>query len=116
MKLLLDENLSPRLVSSLADLFPGSLHLDNCGLRGSSDDQLWEYARRHEFAIVTKDSDFEGISSLRGSPPKVVHLGLGNCSTTEIIELIRSSSRVIKVFLLNEETAYLLIGRAGRRR
>jgi predicted nuclease of predicted toxin-antitoxin system len=45
MKLLLDENLSPRLLSTIAGLFPDSSHIEDCGLRGASDGQIWEYAR-----------------------------------------------------------------------
>ena len=37
MKLLLDENLSPRLVALLADEYPESAHLRDRGLRGADD-------------------------------------------------------------------------------
>jgi len=45
MKLLFDENLSPKLSGLLATLFPGSFHVRECGLLGRSDDAVWEYAR-----------------------------------------------------------------------
>ena len=80
MKLLFDQNLSPKLVRRLADLFPGSSHVQAVGLDCASDDQVWEHARRNGFAIVTKDGDFNNLSVMRGSPPKVVWLQLGNCS------------------------------------
>ncbi len=47
MKLLFDENLSPRLVSALADLFPESAHVDRLGLGGEPDPVIWDFAKRH---------------------------------------------------------------------
>ncbi len=44
MKLLFDQNLSPKLVNRLADLFPGSIHVLSVGLDCADDDRIWEYA------------------------------------------------------------------------
>ena len=57
MKLLFDQNLSPKLVNWLADLYPGSSHVLSLGLDRASDEAIWEYARDHGYAIVTKDAD-----------------------------------------------------------
>ena len=81
MKLLLDENLSGRLVESLADLYPGSEQVLLLGLGGAEDGAVWEHAGLHGFIIVSKDSDFRDRSILVGAPPKVIWLRLGNCST-----------------------------------
>ena len=54
MKLLFDQNLSPKLVNRLADLLPGSSHVQSVGLDCANDDVVWEYARQNEFAIVSK--------------------------------------------------------------
>lgn len=40
MKLLFDQNLSPKLVKRLADVFPSSSHVQSLGLDGASDDQV----------------------------------------------------------------------------
>jgi predicted nuclease of predicted toxin-antitoxin system len=98
MKLLLDENLAPRLAKSLSDLYPGSRHVDDCGLKRCQDLEVWDYARANGFVITSKDSDFEQRSLLRGHPPKVVWIRLGNCSTREIEELLRKYSLVIHTF------------------
>ena len=37
MKLLLDENLSDRIISRIVDLFPGSTHIKAVGLREADD-------------------------------------------------------------------------------
>jgi len=47
LKLLVDENLPPRLASDLADLFPESVHVSAVGLGGTSDSVIWEYAKAH---------------------------------------------------------------------
>ena len=63
MKLLFDHNLSPRLVSRFADLYPDSNHLFNLNLDTAEDSFVWEYAD-NDFTIVTKDSDFYELSLL----------------------------------------------------
>jgi predicted nuclease of predicted toxin-antitoxin system len=90
MSLLFDQNLSPKLVSRLDDLFPGSQHVQEVGLDRGSDDQVWEYARLHGLMIVTKDEDFNDLSVVRGSPPRVVWLQVGNCTTAQVEALFRA--------------------------
>jgi predicted nuclease of predicted toxin-antitoxin system len=56
LKLLLDANLSYKLVARLSDLFPGSLHVSHTELEKGNDRQVWEFALEHGFVIVSKDS------------------------------------------------------------
>ena len=79
MRLLFDQNLSPRLLALLADLYGGSTHVRNEGLEAADDDTAWEYAALHGFAIVSKDADFHQRSFLLGAPPKVIWIQRGNC-------------------------------------
>ena len=58
MKLLFDENLSPRLASVLANKYPDSAHVSDVGLLGATDRQIWSYARGNHYIIVSKDTDF----------------------------------------------------------
>ena len=111
MKLLLDENLSPRLVESLADLYPGSEHVDNVGLGATGDGAVWNYAKDHGFAIVTKDSDFADRSVMQGAPPKVVWIRLGNCSTNDVERLLRSQYEAVRGFPEQHSETCLLLGR-----
>ena len=80
MKLLLDQNLSPRLFTVVGDLYPGSTHVREVGLQ-AADDTVWRYAAEHGFAIVSRDADFHERSFLLGHPPKVIWIRRGNCST-----------------------------------
>ncbi|MFN3407537.1 MAG: DUF5615 family PIN-like protein [Limisphaerales bacterium] len=98
MKLLFDENLPPRLSVVLADLYPGSQHVREAGLQRAEDERIWEWAARHEFTLVSKDSDFVERALVRGCPPKVVRLRVGNCPTETIVELLRTHSVTLHAF------------------
>lgn len=111
MKLLLDENLSPRLVESLSDLYPGSQHVHSLHLGGADDSAVWAYAKAHQFAIVSKDSDFAERSVLENAPPKIIWIRLGNCSTAEIEKLLRSAHETVRTFLEKSEETCLILGR-----
>lgn len=91
MKRLFDENLSPRLVKRLDRAFPGSVHVDLVGLHGQADQALWDYAGHHGFTLVSKDNDFRQLSFLRGAPPKVIWLSVGNAGTATIAKLLEDS-------------------------
>jgi predicted nuclease of predicted toxin-antitoxin system len=109
MKLLFDQNLSPRLCDRLADLFPGSAHVDSLGL-GTADDRIvWDYARKNEYTVVTKDSDFSEIIVLLGFPPKVIWIHRGNCSTRVIEQILRDNYGAIRQLEANEETGILTL-------
>ncbi len=107
MKLLFDQNLSHRLARSLHDLFPGSLHVRDVGLRAADDPVVWDYARQHGFIIVPKDADFRQRSFVFGAPPKVVGVRLGNCSTVDVERLLRHHAQVIEAFGRDAELAFL---------
>ena len=58
MKLLFDENLSPKLVALLEKEYAGSAHVRDLGLLGAPDERIWDHAREHGFVIVSKDDNF----------------------------------------------------------
>lgn len=109
MKLLFDENLSPRLVLRLSDAFPGSAHVRDVGLARATDTAIWDYARDHGYAIVSKDSDFHQVSFVRGQPPKVIWLRRGNCTTTDIETMLRSNRIGILAFCDEDAAAFLAL-------
>jgi predicted nuclease of predicted toxin-antitoxin system len=110
VKLLFDENLPPRLAETLANLYPGSIHVHECGLGSTDDSAIWQYAKENGFAIVSKDSDFQERSVLRGSPPKIIWLRVANCTTSEIDNLLRAAVPVIRRFINEEEESCLVLG------
>ena len=92
----------------IEDLFPGSDHIGKRDLDLAADQEVWNFARDHGFAILSKDSDFHQMSLLRGFPPKVIFLKVGNCSTEVILSLLRGHVNDIRKFL-DDTVASLLI-------
>lgn len=111
MKLLADQNLSRHLVGKLRELFPDSEHVTALGLETATDYQIWDYAREHDFVIVSKDSDFRQLAFLHGPPPKVVWLRVGNSSTTGVLQVILDHVAVIGSFGSSDEEALLVLPR-----
>ena len=111
MKLLLDQNISARLVETLLLHFPESRHVSRLGLGSATDLQIWDHARSNGFAIVSRDADFHHMSVLYGAPPKIVWLRLGNCSTADIGRCLLSNVERLKAFADDETTSLLILGR-----
>ena len=109
MRLLFDNNLSPRLVTLLADAFPNASHVALVGLERSADEDVWDHARAGNYVIVTKDADFNDLSALRGAPPKVVWLRVGNCPTTRIASLMRLHRTAITAFATDPTDGILVL-------
>jgi predicted nuclease of predicted toxin-antitoxin system len=108
VKLLLDENLSDRIIHRIVDLYPDSEHVKTLGLINTDDALIWEYAKINNFVIVSKDSDFHQRSLLYGHPPKFIYLRIGNCPTLEITQILRNNLDTIIQFE-NSETESLLV-------
>jgi predicted nuclease of predicted toxin-antitoxin system len=111
MKLLLDQNLSDRIPAQVSGLFPDSCHVKSLGLDRVSDEAVWKHARENGFTILTKDWDFHQMSLLRGFPPKVIFLKVGNCSTDSIISLIRLHQMDVSAFLDDKTASLLILGK-----
>ncbi len=95
MKLLFDQNLSPRLVRLLADLYPGSVHVHELGLDAAPD----------------TDADFHETSMLLGHPPKVIWIRLGNCSVNESAALLGDRSVVVRHLHEDPDAAFPALAR-----
>lgn len=109
MKLLFDQNLPSRLSESVESEFPGTKHVRNLGLARVDDEELWAFARQKDYVLVTKDADFQQRSLLLGHPPKVIWLRIGNCSTSVIIELVRSHISTIREFTEDVSASLLVL-------
>lgn len=109
MKLLLDQNVSHRLVDLLSDLYPSSVHVRMVSLSASADGDIWNYAKDGGFVLVTKDEDFHLRSLLNGPPPKVLWIRSGNCSTELIETLLRKNYSVIEDFMVDGTASFLVL-------
>lgn len=105
--LLLDENLSPRLVGDLKPDFPGLAHVSQFNMRGMPDIEIWRFAGEHGYCIVTTDSDFNQLAFVNGPPQQVIWLRVGDMSTEQIAEQLRRCKRAIESFLDQDEQTVL---------
>lgn len=75
MRLLLDANLSPKLVAALREAGYDAAHVVDVGLLSASDEQIFERAATDQWTVVTADTDFSMLLALRASSsPSVVLL------------------------------------------
>ncbi len=107
MKLLLDQHFSFKLVDLLADVFPDSSQARLLRRDRESDTDLWYFARREGFTIVTKDEDIVDLAILRGAPPKVIWVRIGNSTTSAVEALLRRNVEAIEAFAINEDSVIL---------
>jgi len=110
MKLLFDQNISYKIKNALSEDFPASIHVSDIKMNTSSDTQIWEYAKNNNLTIITKDSDYFDLSMVLGSPPKVIWINIGNTSTLNIINVLKSNSLEIKKFIESTDSTCLRLG------
>ena len=103
MKLLFDQNISHRILSRLPNEFKDSTSVKAEGLINVSDKRIWDFAKDHNYTIVTQDSDFNDLNSLYGFPPKIIWIRTGNLSTTDISQLIISNKNTIEIFISDNQ-------------
>jgi len=101
VRLLFDQNISYRILKKLSDQFEGSIQVRTAGLEDTSDRQIWDYAKGQKLTIVTFDSDFSDIATVRGHPPKIIWLRLQDTSTKNIVRIMSEKLNVIVDFVSN---------------
>lgn len=114
MKLLLDENLSRRIVPFLQTAFPGSSQVTLLGLESTSDAEIWQYAKTNGFVIVSRDSDFQERSLVSGHPPQVVWLKIPNRSKTVVLNILLNHHTEIEQALIEHNRACVEISPSNR--
>ena len=111
MKLLLDENLSRRVVPFVQDAFPSSSQDTLLNLENADDRAIWDFAKDQGFVIVTKDADFYDMSVVYGQPPKIIWLKIGNQSKAATVNALVSNRDEIELALMLEDKACIEIYR-----
>ncbi len=114
MKLLLDENLSRRIIPFIEAAFPGSSQIALLGMERCSDREVWEFAGKNNFVIVTKDVDFYEMSTLYGHPPQVIWLRSGNVKRSDITQTLLNNRELIEKSLLEKGVSCVEIYQAAR--
>jgi predicted nuclease of predicted toxin-antitoxin system len=109
VKLLIDENLSRKLIARLSDLFPGSIHVTSVSLAESPDAAVWEYAKANGFTILTADADFFELTTSHGPPPKVLWLRRWNQPTRDAESVLRRNALRIAQFEMDADLGVLVM-------
>ena len=107
MKLLLDQNLSFRLLEDLKATYPDSTQVKFVDLDQADDLTIWNFAKDNGFIIVTKDSDFYELSLLYGDPPKVIWLKCGNRPRWYVLALLLNNHEAIEAFDIDDQSTCL---------
>ncbi len=110
MKLLFDQNISFRLVKRIIDLFPESKQVRGLGLENATDFEIFEYAKRNDYVIVTVDSDFCDLNIIKGFPPKIIWLRTGNRTTINLERLLRNKQDLVELFLTEDYGCFEING------
>jgi predicted nuclease of predicted toxin-antitoxin system len=108
MKLLLDENISYRVVKAINPIFPESMHV-NKHSKVWIDKEIFEFAKANDFSIVTFDEDFYDIQLMEGYPPKIIWLRFGNSSNLQVTTKLLENAQGITSFLANPDLGILEI-------
>ena len=106
MRILLDANLSYRILKRIKLLYPDAAHVSRIALPHPSDDPtIWSWARDNDFVIiVSNDSDFKDLVQQHGPPPKVIYLRFGNVGNDAIVRLLTEKHETIRAFLNDPDT------------
>lgn len=86
MKLLVDNQLPEALAVFLAAKGIDCRHVRRLGLGMASDAEIWSFAKREGFGIVTMDEDFQHLATRYGTPPQVVWVRLGNVRRDALLD------------------------------
>ncbi|MCF8363291.1 MAG: DUF5615 family PIN-like protein [Prolixibacteraceae bacterium] len=99
MRFLFDQNISHKILKIIPEIYAESTTVKNEGLINATDKEIWDYAKKHNYIIVTQDSDFNDLNSLYGFPPKIIWLRMGNLKTTSIVNILVEYTDEINNFI-----------------
>ncbi len=108
-RVILDENVSESVAARIETAFGRVLHVRTVLGTGVADDDIWRFARREQLVLVTRDGDFERMSMMYGSPPKVVWIGVHNMSNAGLAELLVTRKPAIDRLVADEQAAFLAL-------
>lgn len=112
MRILFDQNISHRVTKYLPKQYKESITVKSAGLTNASDLEIWAYCKSNGFTIVTQDSDFNEMATLKGPPPKVIWLRLGNATNEHIAQTMVNCERMIQNFLDSDAACLEIFNRA----
>lgn len=104
MKIVIDQNISFRIIPHITHLFSEVAHVRSLGWTDFPNILIFRNAKQQEFdTILTLDEDFENIILENSPPPKILWLRVRNCSTIHLAEIIINKIEIINEFLNDKE-------------
>jgi predicted nuclease of predicted toxin-antitoxin system len=107
---LIDAQLSPNLAEWINISFNNveAISVRSVGLSGAKDKEIFNFARDHQYIVMTKDSDFIRLIEQYGSPPQLIWITCGNTSNrkmisifsktlTKVLDLIHKGENIIEI-------------------
>lgn len=102
MKILFDQNISYRIISKITVAFPNAKQIKQLGIENYSDIEIWDYAKKNEYTIITFDSDFFDFANIKGHPPKIIWLRIGNTKTDFLAGILNEKKSIISDFIQSD--------------
>jgi predicted nuclease of predicted toxin-antitoxin system len=101
MKFLADMPISPKTVEFLRMLRHDAIRLNEIGMESADDEEILEYAAKHDYVVLTMDLDFGGLLASRGlTKPSVITFRLVNPEVTRINNILTEMFEQIKEELI----------------
>ncbi len=110
MKILIDQNISFRLIARINAVFSDVAHVRFLNLTDADDFRIFRFAREYGYdAILTLDEDFSNILMSQGTPPKIIWLRLQNASIALQASTLFNNAQTIQQFLNDTDSDCLEI-------
>jgi predicted nuclease of predicted toxin-antitoxin system len=90
MKILIDNQLPIALSRFLESQGVEACHVMDVQLDEATDREIWQYAKTHDYIIISKDEDFFQLANLsQDNVPTLVWVRLGNCRKKTLISVFK---------------------------
>lgn len=104
MRVLVDQNISQRILPSLAPQFDALHHVRHIGLTNAEDHEIFMFARDNGYqAVISIDDDFIKLIHQFSKPPKIIWIRTGNCSTALLLDILHSRIQQVRDFIQSED-------------
>ena len=87
MKLVVDNQLPPKLAVYLRWRGHEAAHVNDLGLGAASDLDVWAHCVRERAVLVTKDEDFIFLANRPNDSGRLIWVRLGNCRNAALVEV-----------------------------
>lgn len=109
MKLLIDQNISHRIIDSISDIYPDSIHLTELSLQKYSDLEVWEYALANKFIILTSDPETCNQNVISKNAPLIICIQSEVVTTNKVEWTLRVNQETIEQFVKGDGVSNCLV-------